>query len=153
MQPQSEHEHRVSLWWKWVAALCLGLVVTFICLDLFGCQNNPITVAKTPLQRAYAAYGEFVILEEQAAHLTQDPTTPRQIKNIIATADSRAKPSADALLSAVLDYESASKSLSTGTGTPEKLAITESNLEHWLTQANTDITVLVSAVKGAAPHE
>lgn len=53
-------------------------------------------------QQAFQAYGTFVVLEEQAARLVQDPVVPERVKLNIRAADAIAKPAADAILDAAL---------------------------------------------------
>lgn len=120
---------------------------------LLGCQSNPVAIAKTPLQSAYAVYGGFVIVEEQAAQLKKSGALASQpvILDEIIAADRLAKPSADALLQATLDALAAQHALSAGNGSPEKMQIATDNLTHWVTQAQIDILALTSAVQGAKP--
>lgn len=128
-----------------VLLVMLPLLVLAIC---FGCQSNPVTVAKTPLQKAYAVYGEFVIAEETAQALIYTKTTPPSIVVGIKRADALAKPSADALLKATLDVLDATREINAGTGSQDKLNIVQTNLAQWLAKAQTDITALTTAVQG-----
>ena len=63
-----------------------------------GCAINPlqpINVAKTTEQRAYAAYGLFTIAEVRGANLIASPDVPDSIKKAIKSVDATAKPIAD----------------------------------------------------------
>jgi hypothetical protein len=146
MHTHTDRARYVFGWgWGLPALLVVSLSVTWMAL---GCQSNPLTSAHTPLQKAYALYGEFVIVEEQAAQLKSTPNTPVALKRALQLADARAQPSANALLQATLDYTAASRELAQGTGTPEKLQITQTHLNQWIAQTETDITVLLHAVEG-----
>lgn len=125
------------------ALVALGLVT----LALYGCITHPVNVTKNTEQRAYALYGEFVIFEEQAAQL-RNSVTP-QIFVVIQHADAIAKPTADSLLQAVRDYDAVATQVRAGAGTENQLSTVTANLEKWVTQADTDIASLISAVKGA----
>lgn len=113
-----------------------------------GCSSSPVASAQTVEQKAYAVYGTFVITEEQAAQLVQQPSTPASLRQSIAAADALAKPSADALEKAFLDYESAAAALKAGTTTADQVAIAQTNLVTWVNTADSDVQNLVSAVKG-----
>lgn len=132
------------------AAIVLALVFGLAAV-LFGCAGNPLSAAHTPEQRAYALYGEFVIFEEQAVALRSSGELTPPLLVAIQKADMIAKPTADALLQATQDVIAAQRQLDSGSGSPEKLKIATDNLTRWVTQGQTDITNLASAVKGKAP--
>jgi hypothetical protein len=121
-------------------------------LDLPGCANNPVTAAKTSAQRAYALYGLFVIVEEQGAQTVLDPNVPPEIKRAIRTADAKAKPTADTLQVMLQQYQAAQAAVASGSGSADQLAIANANLSQWITQAETDINALVTAVHNTAVH-
>lgn len=142
-----EYTLRKQLFWRWAGFLSIALVISVLCFTLLACQNLPFSAAKTPLQRAYAVYGTFVVAEEQAATLKQSSTLPPAVIHALAQADRIAKPSADALLNAVLDVTQATQQLKAGSGTPEKLAIAQAQLNTWIPKAEADVTSLVKAVE------
>lgn len=134
--------------WTWVFfVIALAAVLYGAYALLPGCVANPVSGAEDSEQRAYAIYGTFVIVEEQAAKLVASPQIPNPVVSAIKIADSRAKPSADALVQAVRDYDDASHALKAGTGSADKLTIATANLQKWVTQAQTDVSALVTAVK------
>lgn len=133
--------------WGW-GVPALTMLAVLINVVSLGCQSNPVTIAKTPLQKAYAVYGEFVIAEESAQALVYAKTTPPSVVASIKRADALAKPSADALLHATLDVTAATREINTGTGSQDKLHIVQANLTQWLTHAQTDIGALTAAVQG-----
>lgn len=66
-----------------------------------GCAGNAMK-PETLEQKAFLAYGTFVVLEEQAAKVYADETVPADIKARIQAADEAAKPAADAMLEAAM---------------------------------------------------
>ena len=76
-----------------------------IMIGLQACAaSNPISKAETTEQRAFATYGTFVIIEEQAAKLVSSGELTRSAVIAIGRADERAKPVADTLLDATLEF-------------------------------------------------
>lgn len=125
------------------AAPMLGILIVL----LHGCTANPVRASQNTAQTAYALYGEFVIFEQQAAQLRAQ--LPKNEFVVIQQADNIAKPTVDALLQAVRDYENAQTALQHNTGNAAKLATVTQNLQKWVAQANTDINHLVQAIRGA----
>lgn len=133
--------------WPGIGAVAIMLALCFTLGKIQGCANSPVIVAQDSEQRAYAIYGTFVIVEEQAAGLVGSPGVPNTVVVAIRQADAKAKPSADALVQAVRDYDAASHQLKTGGGSADKVSIASSNLVKWVSQAQTDVAALVAAVK------
>jgi len=129
------------------AVLFAFTIVTVSCFP--GCATNPVNTAQTLDQKAYAVYGAFVVMEESAARLKQDATVVTEVKQALTAADARAKPSADALLQAIQDYDSAATALKAGSGTASALTITTANLKTWLERATADTDALINAVHAA----
>ena len=121
-----------------------------VLLVLQACTaSNPITRAETVEQKAYATYGTFVIFEEQAAKLVSSGQLPRSTVVKIGDADNRAKPIADSLLEATLQFAEIRAEYEAG-GTGEGRFIAATNeLNGWVEQALPLINNLVAAVKGA----
>ena len=136
-----------------VPVLLVGVIVGLIFFAT-GCVSNPVAAASDPEQKAYAVYGEFVITEEQAALAMQDGSVPLPVKQAIRGADAKAKPSADSLLKAFHDYESAvAAAKASGATTPAAtLETVTANLQNWIAQAQGDVTGLIAAVKAAPGH-
>lgn len=145
------HHRQQSSFFKlgWLILIAVSTWFLVVSLLIFsGCVSNPLTSAHDTQQRAYALYGEFVIFEQQAAAIrTQIP--PRQYAPI-QKADAIAKPTADALLQAVRDYDAARHSIKIGDDNTALVTAT-TNLQKWVTQAQSDITALTTAVTGATP--
>lgn len=73
------------------------ILISLVALALTACGVNPFADAETIQQKGYASYGTFVILEEQAAAIVQDPSVPEDVKQKLKDADKEAKPIADDL--------------------------------------------------------
>ena len=135
--------------WKFNLALFeLLIVAALISVILSGCHSNPLTVAQTPEEKAYALYGTFVVFEEQAAIVIKQAATPVDAKTAIRKADAAAKPVADALLAAVREYILIKGELAAGTTTNDKLVLATANLNKWVAQATPLIQALVISVGG-----
>lgn len=130
---------------KFAAAL---LVVASAAITACG-TLNPVARAQTVEQKAYAVYGQFVVVEEQAAALVQEASVPASAKQAIARADAVAKPVADKLLAATLAVEQVRDDIAAGKSTEEKLVIATANLQKWYAEVVPLIRDLASAVKGA----
>jgi hypothetical protein len=127
--------------------------VFFLLLLMVGLQGcgaaNPVARAETVEQKAYATYGTFVIIEEQAAKLVSSGQIPDRAVRAIASADARAKPVADSLLDALMEFEQIRDEFEAGgTGEARYVAAVD-NLNDWIARAGPLINNLVSAVKGA----
>lgn len=111
-----------------------------------GCAPNPVTTAKTLEQKAFATYGSFQIVEEQAAVLTERANpTPEAVKRVIRGADAQTKPVMDALLLAVQAYELAKSAA----GAPPPGAV--ANLQSATDAAAAQLSTLTQAVSTAKP--
>lgn len=121
-----------------------------IVLVLQACAgSNPLAQAETVEQKAYAVYGTFVIFEEQAAKLVSSGQLPRSVVIAIGRADARAKPVADSLITATLEFE-AIKSEYEASGTGEARYIAAMNsLSDWTTRLLPLVNNLISTIKGA----
>jgi hypothetical protein len=126
------------------------MVLTILTLSACngGCAGiqSPSAVAETPEQHAYALYGQFVIAEETAAGIVEDPATPQVVKDQIAKADATAKPVADNLLDAARSVMKIRAELAQGKSSEEKLAIAITNLEKWIADARPKIEALVASI-------
>lgn len=117
---------------------------------LSGCQSaNPMRAAETPEQRAYAAYGTFVIAQETAADLVEQQNIPRGVRLRIIQAEERAKPVADSLLDAYTEYLIIKAEFDAGDTSEQRLVIAANNLDDWVTQLAPLVAELLRNVKGA----
>lgn len=128
---------------------CLALAALAAALGLEGCAGNPLKEAQTVQQKAYAIYGTFVIIEEQGAHLVQDPAVPQGVKSAIRSADAAASPLFDTGLDLALQIESIRQDVAAGKTTEDKLLIASANLDRWITEAVPKLAALAAAVRGA----
>ena len=117
---------------------------------LAGCQSaNPIAAAETPEQRAYAAYGTFVIAQETAADLVEDTSIPRGVKLRIIAAEERAKPVADSLLDAYMGFLIIKAEFEAGETSEQRFLSATRELDDWVTQLAPLVAELLRNVKGA----
>lgn len=117
---------------------------------LAGCQGaNPIKAAETNEQRAYAAYGTFVIVQEKAADLVEQPNIPRGVKLRIIGAEERAKPVADSLLDAYTEFLIVKAEFDAGQTSEERFVIAANSLDNWVTQLVPLLNELIRNVRGA----
>lgn len=121
-----------------------------IMIGLQACAaSNPISKAETTEQRAFATYGTFVIIEEQAAKLVSSGELTRSAVIAIGRADERAKPVADTLLDATLEFTVMRIEYESGGTGEQKFVSAMNELDGWVTRARPLIANLISAVKGA----
>jgi hypothetical protein len=90
---------------KWNFLRLQFLVLVALALQACG-TANAIKQAETVEQKAYAAYGTFVIAQEQAAKAVSSGDLPNNVVIAIGRAEERAKPVADATVDATLEVES-----------------------------------------------
>lgn len=91
-------------------SLCMAYIIMSVSLAAcsgINLQINPFGPADSLEQRAFAAYGAFVVAEEQAVILVRDKRIPVSVRKAIQQADRVAKPAADALLQAAVIYQRA----------------------------------------------
>lgn len=95
----------------------LRKLAPILVLVLVACTTTPadlIRTAQTPAQYAFALYGTFVVTEEAAAGIVENPGTPPVVVAIIRTADAIAKPAADTMLEAARAYVAVNARLKAG---------------------------------------
>ncbi len=124
------------------------LIVVMLALQACAIAD-PIERAETTEQRAFATYGTFVIVEEQAAKLVSSGSIPDSAVRAIGRADAQAKPVADSLLDATLEFTVIRAEYeASGTG-EERFVRVMNELNGWVERARPLIANLISAVKGA----
>jgi hypothetical protein len=121
-----------------------------IMLVLQACvASNPLAQAETVEQKAYAAYGTFVIFEEQAAKLVSSGQLPRSAVIAIGRADDRAKLIADSLIVATLEFVEIKAEYELGETSESRYVTAMNSLNRWTEQLLPLVNNLISAVKGA----
>ena len=119
-------------------------------LMLVGCQAaNPLAQAETSEQRAYAAYGTFVIFQEKAADLAEDPNIPRGAKLRIIAAEERARPVAESLLEAYIEFVAIKAEFQAGRISHGALVTATVSLNDWILRLTPRVNELVRNIKGA----
>lgn len=127
------------------AFYCLLLLI-----GLQGCAaSNPLAQAETVEQKAYAAYGTFVIAEEQAAKLVSSGQLNNSQIIAIGKADERAKAVVDDLLEAVLEFEAIKAEFEEFGSGEQRYVNAMNNLNNWTGRLVPLINNLLAAVRGA----
>lgn len=147
---------QAKVFWPGAVLPSMGALALIALLGgaLSACQStNALAAANTRDQKAYAVYGTFVVIEEQAATLVTSPATPAALRAAIRSADAKAKPTADTLKKALVQYDAAFAAVKAGASSDTALGVAAANLDLWITQATTDVNTLVNIVKGNAPPQ
>ncbi len=113
VQLTTEERRRSRVWSGMrigVASFMLGFVALTVPF-LGGCASvqevNAVAAADTLEQRAFALYGSFVVVEEQAAVLVRDKAVPKSVRKAVQAADAKAKPLADRLRTLAIQLNAA----------------------------------------------
>ena len=115
---------------------------------LASCAASPIRVAQTLEQRAYAAYGTFVIIEEQVVKLTGPQSTlTRDVQLRLISGVERAQPAVDSLLIALQEYETARADFEAQRIDQPAFQVVVNNLSSWVTTAEPLVTSLLAAIR------
>ncbi len=97
-----------------------------------GCGiNRPLEEAKTLEQKAFATYGSFVIVKEQAAKLYVDPSTPEEVKKALREANNAATGPINLMYEGAMALKDARADLDAGRTTEEKVLIAAQELLNW----------------------
>jgi hypothetical protein len=121
-----------------------------IMLLLQSCAvTDAMAKAETIEQRAFAAYGTFVIIEEQAAKLVSSGQIPNSAVRAIGRADAQVKPVADSMLDAALEFTVIRVEYEAGGTGEEKFVRTMNELNGWVERVMPLIANLITAVRGA----
>lgn len=126
-------------------------ILLMLAFTLQACgAANAIKKAETTEQRAYAAYGEFTIVEEQAAKLVSSGQLDNRSIAAIGRADEAAKNVADPMIELTLEVTAIRREFEEGGGTGQERYISAANnLNGWVTRLIPLIANLQSAKEGA----
>jgi hypothetical protein len=121
------------------------LIITWLMLT--GCAaSNPIAVAETPAQKAYAIERTYNIVLAGALDLVNDPAVSQGIKSNIRSVEKRTTPIVSELSEAFTAYTVARAKFDAGQTTQDHLATVAQNLANWITQAERALIELAAAV-------
>ena len=124
-----------------------SLFLTFALLAISACSTfDPVKHAETLEQKGYAAYGTFVIYEEQGAKLIADPAVSDNIKSSIQRADAVAKPAADAARDATLEVSRVKKAFEAAETTEDTLVLVTETLDQEIKTFKPLLDRLIDAV-------
>lgn len=134
---------------KWNFLRLQFLLIFVLALQACGAANA-IKKAETAEQRAYAAYGEFTIVEEQAAKLVSSGQLDNRSIAAIGRADEAAKQVADPMIELTLEVTAIRREYEEGGGTgQERFISATNNLNGWVERLIPLIANLQSAKEGA----
>lgn len=131
------------------AVLCTLALAAVMSLGLMGCESLGLTKGQTPEQRAAALLGDFNLYQRASLQVGNDATVVPEVRKAVLDAAIAAKPAADSLDSALLDYRSIKRQLDAGTTTNDKASIAAANLQGWIQKVTPLVTQLRSLVEGA----
>lgn len=128
----------------------LSFYVLLLLIGLQGCASvNPIAAAETSEQRAYAAYGTFVIFQEKAVDLVGEESISSDVRLRIIAAEERAKPVADSLLDAYVEFIAVKAEFNAGDTSQERLIAAATSLDDWVTRLAPMVNELIRTLQGA----
>lgn len=109
-----------------------AVVIACVAAVMTACANNPLRVAETPLQKAYAIEASYNIVLEQAVNVaTSQPDLRQRIQQV----EARTTPTIDQLGQLMVAYTVERAKVAAGESTEARLTIVAGNLENWITQA------------------
>lgn len=86
-------------------ALAIALVAMPACAAVQTPKfENPVSVARTADQKAYALLASYAAVLEEATDLVRDPLVPTQVKQALVRAERVATPAAETLRIALVGY-------------------------------------------------
>lgn len=122
----------------------LPLIVALVALcALAGCSSNPVAIAETPLQTAYAIEASYNIVLEHAVELAE---ANQGVREAVLRVEARTTPIIDSLGAAIVDYVTAKSAFALGESTEARIAVVAANLESWIGQAQRALVDLAAAV-------
>ncbi len=128
----------------------LSFFVLLLLVGLQGCAStNPLAAAETSEQRAYAAYGTFVIFQEKAVDLVGEESIPSDVRLRIIAAEDRAKPVADNLLDAYVEFLVVKAEFNAGNTSQDRLVVAANSLDDWVTRLAPMVNELIRTLQGA----
>jgi hypothetical protein len=109
-------------------------VLLLLAIGLAACSVNPFRTAQTLEQKADAMYGSFVIAQKQAVAIVRDPSVPDSVKRALAEADAAAKPLADDLYEAILEFSAIQREVASGVTPQDRLLLASARLNDLITK-------------------
>lgn len=126
-----------------IRSFLLGIIM----VALSACViTDPVNVAETPAQKAYAISATYNILLESARDLVVDESVSLSVRRAIQNAEAVTTPVLSSLEDAYVDYVVARAKFDQGQSTQEQLTIVADNLMMWITQAERALIRLATAI-------
>jgi len=127
-----------------IRSFLLGIIM----VALSACAiTEPVSVAETPAQKAYAISATYNILLESARDLVVDESVSLSVRRAIQNAEAVTTPVLSSLEDAYVDYVVAKAKFDQGQSTAEQLTIVADNLMMWITQAERALIRLAAAIE------
>jgi hypothetical protein len=128
-------------------------LLPILMLALSACQTmqqaNPLAAAHHPDTTALAFYGSYVIVQEAAADIKENPATPPEVGAALKSGDAVAYPVVKELRPMAEEVQRIADEVAAGTTPQEKLAIAIASLNDWITRAAPLILDFTNAVTKA----
>lgn len=135
---------------------CITGLLAAVLVAIGGCQTpiaNPVAEAQTTEQQAWASYGIYVVMQEQAAMLYKDCSVPSIVRQALKRANDATYSSAERLVELVTEVANIRAEIeAAGATDDERLAIALSNLATYYYSIKPKLEGLQSEV-GRAKHE
>jgi len=130
-------KNAAALWLVWAV-----MVVAAGCASI-----NPMAAADTAEQRAFAAYGMFVVFSESAADLVESGQLSDNSALRIINAEDDAKTGMDSVVGALEEYNEIRAQIDSGETTADRLDIVVRNLDDWVDNVSPILSSFVSIVR------
>ncbi len=146
-------DHTVSnlSWLRWFQIMACAFVFAFAA-TASGCATYnstlPFAVAETVEQRAFAAYGTFVITEERAVAVVRNSKIPKTLRRRVQTADRIAKPMADKLRQSAVFLVKLRQQFKSGKLDGKVLSAATTSVEHDLVKFKPVMTEMTKSLEG-----
>lgn len=109
-----------------------------------ACANNPLAIAETPLQKAYAIEASYNIVLEQSIEVARAQPT---LRDEIQAVEARTTPIIDSLGQAIVEYTVERAKFAQGMTSAAAAEVVARNLDDWLTRAEAALVSLATALE------
>lgn len=124
-------------------------VMMFALPLLGGCASLGLAKDQTVEQGGAALLGDFTLYQKASLEVGNDVRVVPEVRKAVLDAAIAAKPGADSLDSALMQYRAVKRELDAGTTTNDKLQIAAANLSSWIQKVTPLVTQLRTLVEGA----
>jgi hypothetical protein len=129
------------------------LTAALFAVALSACQGaNPVKPALEsgrPDVIAYAIEGSYTIVQGKALAIVQNPSTPQELKDAIASIDAKANPILDTMRPLAKEAEALRASIAAGGSGQERLATVLLDLDRLVNEVSPLVNELLAAIAKA----